>query len=136
MEENYKKINKKEKQLGFCSAIAATSKKNIVEKRGHNVGNISEFPIVVSNDLEKITKTAELRKTLLALGLEKDLERSSNIVRIPSGKSRLRGRKKHSALSCLNIRSPPISAASLAKRSDPHFSEPWDRSSALVRSTV
>src|ERR1044071_8205112 len=48
--KNYKKINKKEKQLGFCSAIAATSNKDIIEKRGHNVGNISAFPIVVAND--------------------------------------------------------------------------------------
>jgi large subunit ribosomal protein L4e len=101
--KNYKKINKKEKQLGFCSALAATSSKDIIEKRGHNVGKISEFPIVVSNDLEKITKTAELKKILVSLGLEEDLKRPMNIVRKPSGKSRLRGRKKHSALSCLLV---------------------------------
>ena len=101
--KNHKKINKKEKQLGFCSAIAATSNKDIIENRGHNVGKISEFPIVVSNDLEKITRTSELRKTLLSLGLEEDLKRSTNIVRIPSGKSRRRGRNKHSALSCLIV---------------------------------
>ena len=113
--KNYKKINKKEKQLGFCSAIAATSNKNIIEKRGHNVENISEFPIVVSNDLEKITKTAELRKTLLSLGLEEDLKRSTNIVRIPSGKSRLRGRKKHTALSCLIVVSKDSALSKLKK---------------------
>src|SRR6187200_3546671 len=60
----YKKINKKERQLGLCSAIAATSNREIIEKRGHKVGKISEFPIIVSNDLEKITKTSELRETL------------------------------------------------------------------------
>jgi len=107
----YKKINKKERQLGLCSAIAATSNREIIEKRGHKVGKISEFPIIVSNDLEKITKTSELRKTLLSLGLEEDLARSANIVRIPSGKSRLRGRKKHSALSCLIVvsKNSPVS---------------------------
>jgi large subunit ribosomal protein L4e len=106
-----KKINKKEKQLGFCSAIAATSNKDIIEKRGHKVGKISEFPIVVSNDLEKITKTTELRKALISLGLEEDLERSTNIVRVPSGKPRRRGRKRHTALSCLIVTSKgsPIS---------------------------
>ena len=107
----YKKINKKERHLGLCSAIAATSNREIIEKRGHKVGKISEFPIIVSNDLEKITKTSELRKTLLSLGLEEDLARSANIVRIPSGKSRLRGRKKHSALSCLIVvsKNSPVS---------------------------
>jgi len=53
--------------------------------------------------LEKITKTVELKKILVSLGLEEDLKRSMNIVRKPSGKSRLRGRKKHSALSCLLV---------------------------------
>jgi len=107
----YKKINKKERHLGLCSAIAATSNREIIEKRGHKVGKISEFPIIVSNDLEKITKTSELRKTLLSLGLEEDLARSANIVRIPSGKSRLRGRKKHSALSSLIVvsKNSPVS---------------------------
>lgn len=113
--KNYKKINKKEKQLGLCSAIAATSNKDIIEKRGHNVGKISAFPIVVANDLEKITKTAELRKTLLSLGLEEDLKRSTNIVRVPSGKSRLRGRKKHAALSCLIVVSKDSPLSKLKK---------------------
>lgn len=101
----HKRINKKEKQLGFCSAIAATSNKEIIEGRGHKVDKISEFPIVVSNDLEKITKTTELRKALLSLGLEDDLKRSTSIVKVPSGKSRRRGRKKHTALSCLIVAS-------------------------------
>jgi large subunit ribosomal protein L4e len=113
--KNYKKINKKEKQLGFCSAIAATSNKDIIEKRGHNIGKISAFPILVANDLEKITKTAELRKTLLSLGLEDDLKRSTNIVRVPSGKSRLRGRKKHAALSCLIVVSKDSPVSKLNK---------------------
>jgi large subunit ribosomal protein L4e len=113
--KNYKKINKKEKQLGFCSAIAATSNKDIIEKRGHNIGKISAFPILVANDLEKITKTAELRKTLLSLGLEDDLKRSTNIVRVPSGKSRLRGRKKHAALSCLIVVSKDSPVSKLKK---------------------
>ena len=31
----HKKINKKERRLGLCSAIAATSRKDLVEGRGH-----------------------------------------------------------------------------------------------------
>ena len=102
MEEKSQKNKQEGKAARFLFCIAATSNKDIIEKRGHNVGKISEFPVVVSNDLEKITKTTELRKTLLSLGLEEDLKRSTNIVRIPSGKSRRRGRKKHSALSLSN----------------------------------
>src|ERR671922_1306319 len=53
-----KKINKKEKLLGFCSAIAATGRKDLIIGRGHKVGKVSNFPIVVSNDIEYISKTS------------------------------------------------------------------------------
>src|SRR5918992_1008387 len=48
----YKKINHKEKQLGLCSAIAATAKKELVLHRGHNIGNEISLPLVVSNEIE------------------------------------------------------------------------------------
>src|ERR671930_2470898 len=34
----YKKINKKERQLGLCSAIAVTARKELVQRRGHKIG--------------------------------------------------------------------------------------------------
>src|ERR687893_3292984 len=58
----YKKINHKEKQLGLCSAIAATGQKDLIIKRGHKIGRLSQFPIVVSNDIESISKTKDLLK--------------------------------------------------------------------------
>src|SRR5436309_15924581 len=33
----YKKVNKKEKNLALCSAIAATARKDLIEARGHKV---------------------------------------------------------------------------------------------------
>jgi large subunit ribosomal protein L4e len=47
--------------------------------------------------------------------LEDDLKRSTNIVRVPSGKSRLRGRKKHAALSCLIVVSKDSPVSKLKK---------------------
>ena len=89
----YKRINKKEKRLALCSAIAATAKKNIVESRGHKVAQVESFPIIVSDTIEDLTKTSELLKTLHALNLDDDLQRLTS--RKPrSGKSSLRGRGK------------------------------------------
>ena len=96
-----KKINKKEKMLGFCSAIGATSRKSIVEERGHKISNIESLPIVVSSEIEDISKTSQLKKILISLGLGEDLKRSEKIARVPSGKSRMRGRKRTTALSCI-----------------------------------
>src|SRR5680860_45842 len=34
-----KKVNKKEKMLGFCSAIAATTNTELIQRRGHKIKN-------------------------------------------------------------------------------------------------
>src|ERR671922_2141650 len=89
----YKKINHKEKQLGLCSAIAATARKDLVEKRGHRIHDKVKLPIIVSNDIESIAKTKDLKKALVDLGIGDDLTRA-NIMRKPrSGTARRRGRQ-------------------------------------------
>ncbi|HEY7109170.1 MAG TPA: 50S ribosomal protein L4 [Thermodesulfobacteriota bacterium] len=98
-----KKINKKEKILGFCSAIAATAKKEIMERRGHKLRNLTKFPLVVVNEIEDVQKASELENVLLSLNLQEDLARAKIIKRVPSGKSRMRGRKKRTALSALVV---------------------------------
>jgi large subunit ribosomal protein L4e len=99
----YKKINIKEKQLGLCSAIAATARKDLIERRGHKVTTISTFPIVVSNDIELISKTKDLHNTLLALGLGEDLVRSGFSHKARSGTGRRRGRQARSGVSALIV---------------------------------
>src|SRR5438093_5891123 len=99
----FKKINKKEKILGFCSAVAATANKNLIETRGHKVPNLLHFPLVISNEIENIQKTSDLEKALLSLKLGPDLTRARTIKRIPSGKSRMRGRSRQTALSAIIV---------------------------------
>jgi large subunit ribosomal protein L4e len=99
----YKKVNKKEKNLALRSAIAATARKDLIEKRGHKVGSISNFPIVVSNDLESVTKAKDLRKLLISLGLSKDLSRAISSRKIRSGVARRRGRKNRVGYSALVV---------------------------------
>ena len=99
----YKKINYKEKQLGLCSAIAATGRKDLVENRGHKIDNNVSLPIVVSNDIESITKTKDLKKVLIDLGLGYDLARASITGKARSGTARRRGRQKRSATSALIV---------------------------------
>ena len=99
----YKNINKKEKQLGICSAIAATSRKDLIIKRGHKIGGLSDFPIVVSNDIESISKTKDLQKALVSLGLEEDLIRVRLSHKPRSGTSRRRGRRARSGISALIV---------------------------------
>jgi large subunit ribosomal protein L4e len=69
------KVNNKERHLALASAIAATGNTDLVTKRGHKF--TAKLPIVVSGDIENITKIRELKKFLQIVGADKDIERAS-----------------------------------------------------------
>ena len=98
----YKKLNKKENKLALCSAIAATASRDLVESRGHKVKDIESFPIILTDDIESISKTNEIIKVLDSLKLSKDMERLLS-RRVRSGQSRLRGRSKKVGKSVLFV---------------------------------
>ncbi|MHB8566009.1 MAG: 50S ribosomal protein L4 [Nitrososphaerales archaeon] len=68
-----KEINAKEKRLALASAIAATANTDLVSKRGHRF--TTKLPIIVSSDIEKITKVRDLKKFLEAIGVGEELKR-------------------------------------------------------------
>jgi large subunit ribosomal protein L4e len=104
----YKKLNKKENRLALCSAIAATASKQIVASRGHIVDKIESFPIIVSDDVEKITKAKEISKVFDALHLSEDIQRLEK-RKARSGKSVIRGRKTKMGKSILLVAKDPKS---------------------------
>ncbi len=94
-EKNIKyRINKKEKILATASAISTTSKKELIIKRGHKVSKVEDFPIIITNQIEKIKKAKNFRELLKKIGLEEELTRIKNGTKNRSGKSALRNRKK------------------------------------------
>ncbi|MDR4510972.1 MAG: 50S ribosomal protein L4 [Nitrososphaeraceae archaeon] len=74
----YKKVNKKEKLLAFCSAVGATSERDLVRFRGHSINDNITLPIIVSNNLESVVKTRELQQFIEKIGLKDDLLRTHN----------------------------------------------------------
>jgi len=98
----HKKLNKKENKLALCSAIAATASKKLVERRGHKIEGIESFPIIVSDDMEKISKASEMAQLLESLHLMKDVKRLQE-RRPRTGKSSLRGRGKKVGKSVLFV---------------------------------
>jgi len=69
-----KKLNTKERRKALCSALSATVNKETVTTRGHLVPQ--NFPFILSNDVEKITKTKDVIEMLFALGFKAELDRS------------------------------------------------------------
>jgi large subunit ribosomal protein L4e len=86
-----KSINKKERQLAIRMGIAGSGKKDLVEKF-HAVQNLNDFPLIVEDNINDISKTKDALRVLSSLGLEKELTRISE-RRIRAGKGKLRGRR-------------------------------------------
>jgi large subunit ribosomal protein L4e len=87
----YRKINVKEKKLALDTAIAFTGDGDAVGGRGHKTGKL-KFPVVVSDDLEALEKTAALESFLVGLGLTDEVSRIYGGVKRRSGTARMRGR--------------------------------------------
>jgi len=81
-------INDKERRKAIRSALAASTDLSIVGEK-HNYDG--ELPLV-TEDLDSVEKTSELKETLEELGLEKELERVSE-KKVRAGKGKGRGRK-------------------------------------------
>ncbi|MBS3793675.1 MAG: 50S ribosomal protein L4 [Candidatus Thorarchaeota archaeon] len=96
-------INRKENRLAIRSAIAATGHKDAVSRRGHKVDSAPSFPIVVSDELETLTKTREVMDVIEALGLSEDIERVRAGHKIRAGKGKMRGRKYKTPKSILFV---------------------------------
>merc|ERR1712054_347141 len=64
----HRKVNKHQRRYAVCSALAASSSVPLVLARGHRVEEISEIPLVVSNetiaDIDKTSAAVKLLKTL------------------------------------------------------------------------
>jgi large subunit ribosomal protein L4e len=88
----YKLLNKKENKLALCSAIAATSSASLIKLRGHKIDKIESFPIIVSDQIESVSKSKEISKIFDSLHLSQDVSRLEDRLKRRSGKTRLRGR--------------------------------------------
>ncbi|MFC1769115.1 50S ribosomal protein L4 [Nanoarchaeota archaeon] len=87
------KINNKERRMAIRSAISATVVKDVVEKRNHVLPK--NYPLVIEEKAEGVTKTKDALSLLSKIGLQEELKRVSvKTVRAGSGKSRGRKYKK------------------------------------------
>lgn len=103
-EKNWgKKINRKEKALARRAALAATTNREIVAKRGHHFDDDITLPIVVDTEFEGLTKTKDMIAALQKLGIYSDVERARQGRHIRPGKGKRRGRKYKTPRSLLIV---------------------------------
>ena len=82
-----KSMNKKERRVALDSAIAATGSTNLVRGRGHKFDEVIELPLIVTDDVEKFSKSSAAKTFLAAIGVSDDIDRVKKSKRI-RGKNR------------------------------------------------
>jgi large subunit ribosomal protein L4e len=89
----HRKINVTQRRYALASALAATAIPALVMARGHRVGHISEVPLVVSNELERVQKTQKAVSALKVLGAYADIEKVKQSRALRRGKGKARNRR-------------------------------------------
>lgn len=85
------KINRKENKKAIMSAISATSKQDIVQKRGHLIEGL-KVPLIIEDKFETVTKTQQVFDILSKMKLGNEIKKSSK-KKIKAGRGKMRGRK-------------------------------------------
>jgi len=98
-----KEIPRKELKLALRSAIAATASKETVASRGHAVEDVPDFPLVVSDDIQRLKKTQEVMEAFVHWGIWPDIYRVKEKQKVRAGKGKGRGRKMKRAVGPLLI---------------------------------
>ncbi|PHJ19870.1 ribosomal protein rpl4 [Cystoisospora suis] len=92
----HRKVNVTQKRHAVASAVAATGLPALVMARGHRIDEVPELPLVVSEKIEKITKTREALQILKTFGCGAELERLRLAAKkLRAGKGKMRGRRHH-----------------------------------------
>jgi large subunit ribosomal protein L4e len=94
-----KKINKKERRMAIRSAMSASIIKELVIQRGHIV---EEYPLIMENDIENMSKTKEVLDLFEKIGLKKEMDRASRKTE-KTGRARRRGRLYKKAIGPLIV---------------------------------
>ena len=89
----HRRVNVQQRRFAICSAIAATGVAALVMARGHRVDKIAELPLVVSGNVEKISKTKEAVKVLKKLRAWSDVQEVYQSKRNRAGRGKMRNRR-------------------------------------------
>jgi large subunit ribosomal protein L4e len=98
-----KKIPQKEMRLALQSAIAATASKEIVASRGHAVDEVSDLPLIVTDEIQELNKTKDVKDVFLQLGIWPDIYRVRESRKVRAGKGKGRGRRMKQAIGPLLV---------------------------------
>jgi len=87
------KVNKNQRRYAVASALAASALPSLVMARGHVIDEVAEVPLVVSDEIQSIQKTANAVKLLKQLNVYDDVEKVKDSKKLRRGLGKLRDRR-------------------------------------------
>jgi len=90
----HRKVNVNQRRYALVSAIAASGSPALVQSKGHVIDGVSEFPLVVSDEVEKIQKTKQAVIFLRRLKVWADIQKVYKSQRFRAGRGKMRDRRR------------------------------------------
>lgn len=90
----HRKINVNQKRYALVSAIAASGVPALVQSKGHMVQEVPEFPLVVSDKIQEISKTKHAVIFLRRIKAWNDIQKVYKSQRFRAGKGKMRNRRR------------------------------------------
>ena len=90
----HRKINVNQRRFALVSAIAASGVPALVQSKGHIIDGVSEFPLVVSDDVQKLQKTKQAVIFLRRMRIWADIQKVYKSQRFRAGRGTMRDRRR------------------------------------------
>jgi len=89
----HKKISVNQRRYAVSSALAASALPSLVMARGHRIDNVPEFPLVLADSLNRVTKTKEAKAIMEKCGASADVDKARDSKKIRRGVGKSRNRR-------------------------------------------
>jgi large subunit ribosomal protein L4e len=89
----HKKISVNQRRYAVSSALAASAVPALVMARGHSIDNVPEFPLVLSDSLNSVSKTKDAKSILERCGAYNDVSKSKDSKKVRCGVGKTRNRR-------------------------------------------
>merc|ERR1711953_1014897 len=90
----FRKVNVAQKRYATVSAVAATALPALAMAKGHRVEQVPEFPLVLDDSVEALTKTKDAVSVLRKTNAWADVERVKASRRFRAGRGKMRNRRR------------------------------------------
>jgi len=90
----HRKVNVNQRRYALVSAIAASGVPSLVQSKGHIIDGVSEFPLVVADDVQKLEKTKQAVLFLRRMRIWPDIQKVYKSQRFRAGRGKMRNRRR------------------------------------------